>query len=552
MTSEPNLKAVNKTKEEPTVRTLLKWALWVYLALFGIIYPFYYEDKYYNMGDAKWNFYKVITFYVRIGNVLLPGVLVLVLIFAVCYLAWLWGRGELQAQISWSKLSVLDKWILAYMIVVTISMILTPHKEHVLWGFSGWYMGYLTQLSFFFLYVLVSRFWSGSRLLVILSMAAAGIVFFLAALNRFYIDPLNIHDGDFENTHNFVSTLGNITWYGCFLIVMLAVGIYFFWAAEKKWIRVVTAFYVTIGCMSAVTTGADSVFAGLAAIFSALFYFSCTDRKRFQNFWLTLTVCLASFKFIGILQQAFPGHAVPLGEVATFLSQSIWTWIFLAAFLLIWILTIRFESALSLRTIGRLRRGFFIALFLGIFLFILYLVLNTKGLLPESLRKDHIYLRWNDYWGDWRGGNWTMSILSFFRTLRDDPRAFLFGAGPDNFCYTIYTYFYDRVRRLAAGASGNAEAVLTCAHNEWLCAFINSGLLGGLAYLGFFISALKRFGSRVQRSPELTAAALAVVAYFTFDFFCYQQIISTPLIFIIIGIGEHIVRRDEKAEIVEN
>ena len=41
---------------------------------------------------------------------------------------------------------------------------------------------------------------------------------------------------------------------------------------------------------------------------------------------------------------------------------------------------------------------------------------------------------------------------------------------------------------------------------------------------------------------ELIAPVMCISAYFAHNFFCYQQIICTPIIFIIIGAGVSILR----------
>ena len=71
-------------------------------------------------------------------------------------------------------------------------------------------------------------------------------------------------------------------------------------------------------------------------------------------------------------------------------------------------------------------------------------------------------------------------------------------------------------------------------------AFPNQGLLGGIAYIAIFISAIKRFGSKAKETPELVAIVLCVTTYMAHNFYCYQQIIVTPMIFILMGMGEKI------------
>lgn len=544
MVSENPNKKVYK-EPDPASLIFTKWMLWLYLLAFCVIYPFYYEDHYYNMGDAKWHFFKAITFYWTHGDFVLPGLLMIVLAFSVWYLITLGVRGELRGKM---RCSVTDRFALAYLILVTVSALLAPDKTNVLWGFSGWYMGYMAQLSFVLLYFLVSRFWTADGAGIFLALAVAEVTFFLAVLNRFKIDPLGIYDGNIDGTHYFVSTFGNTTWYGCFLTVMLAIAVYYFWDTEKLRVKIASGVVVATGFMTAVTTDSDAVFMGLFGILSVLFFLSCKDGRHFENFWLVLVVGIASFRAIGILRLLFPKQSVWLHEIPVFLSEGNGMWAALAAVLIIYILVRRLNGReqLNMRVTAALRWIFVAVLIAGITVFILYIVLNSNGLLPDGLSSDSNYLLWNDRWGDNRGGIWSVAVLSFLRTFRDQPVRFLFGAGPDNFRVTVYGYFNERLHQIAYNATDphNANAVLTCAHNEWLCAFLNYGLLGGIAYLGIFISAAGRFAKRIKDCPVAAAGVIAIVAYFAFDFFCYQQIISTPLIFIVIGATEYLVTRE--------
>lgn len=546
MVSENQNKKVYR-EPDPASLIFTKWMLWLYLLAFTVIYPFYYEDHYYNMGDAKWHFYKAITFFWDRGDYILPGLLMLVLAFAVWYLITLAVRGELREKMN---VSVTDCFVLAYLVVVTISAMAAPDKSNVLWGFEGWYMGYMAQVSFVLLYFLVSRFWSEGGVGVFLALAVSEITFLLAVLNRFKIDPLGIYDGNIDGTHYFVSTFGNTTWYGCYLTVMLAIAVYYLWNGQKMWIRIAAGVVTATGFMTAVTTDSDAVFVGLFGILSALFFFSCRDAKHFKNFWLVLVIGLASFKCIGVLRLLFPKQSVWLHEIPLFLSEGNLMWGVLAAAVAIWLWVSYLErrDKLNLRVTGALRWIYIGIILAGITLLVVYIALNSNGLLPAGLASDSNYLLWNDRWGDNRGGIWSVSVLSFFKTLKDQPVRFLIGAGPDNFRVTAYQYFNERLRRIAYNATSphNANAVLTCAHNEWLCAFLNYGLLGGIAYLGIFVSAVRRFSKKIGQHPNITAGVLAIISYFAFDFFCYQQIISTPLIFIVLGASEYIATRSKK------
>ena len=87
-------------------------------------------------------------------------------------------------------------------------------------------------------------------------------------------------------------------------------------------------------------------------------------------------------------------------------------------------------------------------------------------------------------------------------------------------------------------------------HNEWFNALINYGIVGGMAYLGIFVSAAWAFMRKAVNDVKdtmdkalLFGAGLAAAGYVAHNVLCYQQIIGTPLIFVLLGIGAAIGRR---------
>ena len=108
----------------------------------------------------------------------------------------------------------------------------------------------------------------------------------------------------------------------------------------------------------------------------------------------------------------------------------------------------------------------------------------------------------------------------------------LTGPGPD--CYAAVAYAAEP-RATEMYNFWNHELVV-CAHNEWLNMLFDEGILGIISYLGIFVSAFIVFIKKAD-NPVLTGCAASVAAYFFHNMFCYQQILCTPMIFIIMALG---------------
>ena len=88
-------------------------------------------------------------------------------------------------------------------------------------------------------------------------------------------------------------------------------------------------------------------------------------------------------------------------------------------------------------------------------------------------------------------------------------------------------------------------------HNEWFNAVINYGLVGGLAYLGIFVSSAyacmrTALSAEDRESAVIFGAGLAAAGYIAHNVLCYQQIIGTPFIFVLMGIGAAKMRLGEE------
>ena len=122
----------------PVSKKIMKDAVAIYVFFMFAIYPLYYEDKYYNMGDAKWHFFKWVT---------LVGAIVMTAVF-LWYQLYLANKGLLARYWDIQSVSVTDWFVLAYALSAITSYMLSPYKVDTLIGYDGWYMGLVSQLAF--------------------------------------------------------------------------------------------------------------------------------------------------------------------------------------------------------------------------------------------------------------------------------------------------------------------------------------------------------------------------------------------------------------------
>lgn len=502
---------------------LIEYTLAVVMIVVCVAVPLYAKEGYQQIGNAKFTAYKYI---------LMVGFAIL-FVMAVIYFLF-----RIREKLKWS-VSVTDILVLAYLIFSGISVISGGFYEDALWGCNGWNMGLMSQLSFVLLYLFLSRFGRYYRLIVTVMCSVAAVVFFIGILHRMMIDPIGFYDG-LENYQKaqFLSTLGQATWYASFLVVVLPVGIAVFLCAENRVCRVLSGIYVGIGFCSLVTQNSDSAYFALAGFMLVFLWLSVEKRDNFCRFLWVCTLFFAAGKLMYFLMKIHPNPDLEYDVITNFILCSAFTWILLVLFAAACVIMHLYkQKPYPVEKMLRLRKGVLIAvgiLFVGI---VSCIVLQAKGLLPEwmSAGQERLsYLNWNDSWGNGRGRIWSFVVRMYGQ---ESLLHKLFGIGPD--CFNSYvTKYHIEEAQLLWG-----EMILTNAHNEWLNTLINIGLFGVIAYIGIFVSAVCRFIKRASGNPIFAGVAAAIVSYMAYNFFCYQQVLCTPFIFILIGIGEYVTKQ---------
>lgn len=484
-----------------------------------IMVPFYAKDGYHEIGNAKFAAYRSI---MMVGLAVLLGMTVFYLFF------WL------KEKRKW-HISVTDAMVTAYLILSGISVISGGFYEDALWGCPGWNMGLMSQISFVLLYLFLSRFGRYYRGIVTVLCSVAAVVFLIGILHRMMIDPLGFYDG-LENYQKaqFLSTLGQATWYASFLAVVLPIGIAIFLYTQNNICRILSSIYMMLGFCSLVTQNSDSAYFAMAGFMLVFLWASVNKWESFNRFLWVCTLFFAAGKLMYYLLQINPNPALEYDVITEFMLCSTGSWILLVIFLVAsLVVRIRGEKSYPAGIMSGLRRGIVPAAGILIVTAIVLIVLQTKNLLPDIIAEKletMAYFNWNDSWGNGRGRTWSFTVWMY---KEENLIHKLFGVGPDCFCSYMSAHYREEMQILWG------ERLLTNAHNEWLNTLICTGMFGVTAYIGIFVTAVYRFLRGTSRNPVLTGIAAAVVSYMAYNFFCYQQVLCTPFVFILIGIGEY-------------
>lgn len=544
----------------------------LYVSTMLIFYPLYYQDKYRNMGDAKYSFFRTVS--------------IIFLIFFLIFLAsWMIAyRDKFSIMSVIRRFSITDWLVAAFLVLSYISFLLSDYRKPVapgdtssaLEGYNGWYMGVLSQVMFVLIYFAVSRFWEWSEFTLFSAIVTSGIVYQFAILQRFSIDPLRMYEGlGSEHIEKFLSTLGQTTWFSSYAVLLFPLAAFYFWHDDRAWVRELTGIVMALGFGSLCTAHSDSGYVAYVLILMVFFWFSLESNKSFARFLEILLIGLASFRIIGLMQILFPEKLIQLiaedQKLSFFITQSTFMLVMLvivgAVYIIFcwncgfsWTEVLKPEAEKKRQknnTVKTKAQGFDISKFLwlrklmivaavvvllGV---VLLIVFTTKKMLPESLAGFYNvgFFNFDDYWGNCRGFNWRMSVQAIKNASFKDM---LIGVGPDCFAMSMDKYCAQEVGVFWQGMK------LACAHNEFLNMMVTQGILGVTAYVGIFISFIVRCTKSGLETKKVVPFCAAALAYMGHNFFCYQQCICTPTVFLLMGIGELLMRNAANANEKDN
>ena len=486
---------------------------------------FYTKEGYNQIGNAKFAAYKVV---MGIG-------LSVFLLMGAAYLIYF-----LRQKKAWN-LSITDGFVLAYLLLSTISVVSGGFYKDALWGYFGWNMGWMSQLSFVLIYLALSRFGKYYRNILAVFLVSSAVVFLIAILHRMLIDPIGFYEGlEGYQMAQFLSTMGQATWYASYLVVALPVGIAIFLFSEKKWQSILGGIYTAVGFASLVTQNSDSAYFALAGFMLVFFLLCLNKRETLNRFAEVCTLFFAAGKVMYFLMQINPNPELEYDLVTDIMLNGKITWVLLGLCLLLDLfLYVRRNRPYSAVRMQWVKWVALIGAAACLIVMAGLIVLQTKGVLSGRLGEmlgTVSYFNWDREWGNGRGRIWEFSVKVF---AQESLLHKLFGLGPDCFSSYLEANYSEEMVHFW----GNK--VLTNTHNEWLTTFINVGIFGAVSYIGIFVTAIRRFAKAWQKDYLLAGVAASAVSYMAYNFFCYQQVCCTPFVFLLLGVGEYLLRREE-------
>lgn len=514
-------------------RDICQGIIMAYFLVIAVIYPFYAPGGYVQIGEVKYQFFR------NISLVTLAAAVAVVILSALIRRDWEW------VVRNYRRMSATDWFAYGYFAVALLSYLCSAYKRDALWGEKGWYMGTVTQMIFVLIYFFFSRYFHCNLKWIGLWLLASLGVFILGICNSYSVYPIQM-EGQEEG---FISTLGNINWFCGYWSVAASFGIMLYWCSDSRRVRFFTGIYSVASMVAGITQGSSSAYLVFIVHLLMLSVLSLQDNKKFYRF-LELCMMFALSCQTARLLLYLPGFTYhymyygPDGQsgVMAFVwnSNGVW-WLFFA-------LAAGYILCTILERRGRFRiekhRWLWTILGIGVVALVcamvFFILIDNKVLyfreVPCTVERDsYLELAFDEDWGNGRGATWNSGVEAY-RSM--DTLHKVVGVGPD--CFSDYVYDIPELAQKLGERFVNLR--LTNAHNEQITTLVNVGALGWLCYAGIFGSAFVRYIKRGRRQPLLYPCALCILAYTVHNLVSFQQALSTPYIFIVLGIGEKLCR----------
>lgn len=476
-----------------------------YIVAVTALLPLYNRGTYVLLGDEKYGLFR--------------GLAILCLGFAVAAALVSWLPKHDFKEIAFSSV---DICMLLYAGASAVSALCSKYGETAWMGYREWYMGAVSQLIFVGTFFFASRQYRGSRYPIYLWETVFFLVALLGLCSRLGLDPLGLlkgfNSGDWEYSH-LISTIGNINWFCGYVAVALAMPAAGFLKGRNFKERVLLYPVSVLGLLLLFIQGSD-----IGPVLAAVCLGVCLLWSRGENMLLRRTlllaagmaICLPCYGNLAVLRGDAALRALPADGIG--ISVLCWGGWWIIGFLLLglYFVLLRFPA----ECVGK-------GLWLGLVL------LGATGLLLGCV----LYmgsLLGSSGWNNGRGALWRLSWQGF---LRGDWKQKLLGAGPDCFAEYIYSTFAPSEMFTTEGYW--AGAVFANAHNQWLTHLVNTGLLGFCCAVGIAVTSVRRYRRYL---PGLLALAM----YGVNSLVSFQQVLSTPMFFLLLGICEYRVRKCEK------
>lgn len=502
---------VKKSKYKKFIETIGTGFAIIMLSFF----PIFITDKYFNIRHDK-----LYAFYVLCGALVMVSAVIL-----LCF-----NNRKSHIKEAFCHLSIVDWAVIGFAFFSTVSTLISDYFSESLTGNVGRNNGLTLTLMYAVMYFIISRTYKNTFVVPLVLSVTSAVVSFIAILQQFYWDPLNLYQGlSSVQYKRFLSTIGNRNLLSAYLCIMVPVCLMMFIYATKNREKILYAVTTMINFGGMICCNSDSCILGMSALIILLYILFIRTPQKLSRMLFISFLMLLSCKLIRLFSYIMEDYSMRFSSIQKILvygNTYFIMGIILALSLAVLIFSakkpnILLPKGLQIGVIV-LFLSFGVAIIIGV---VYFSAVNTNYKLTGAMK----YLRFNDKWGTHRGFMWIRSLYIF-----KDMSVFhqIFGSGPDTFGIMMDISGFNRE------LSAFKNEVTNCAHNVYLNYLITIGVTGAVSYTTMVVASIVRGIKNMHINKYSLIFASAVLCYGVQSIVNIDQPITTPFFILMIAIVE--------------
>lgn len=466
----------------------------LYVVAIILLIPLYYQNFYFDTLEAKWSIYVFIT-------------ILFIFPFSLLFIIKI-INGYTPKVNKWDIFAVI------FCLSVILGNMFSEYPQQSFTGSSGWRLGTLYMILCIFTYFSIKQTNISIKLLFFVFLIMYSLINLLASLNILGFDPLLFKNAMIESEKTkYISTIGNINWFGAFMSLAFPIISILFIISKKVFIKIILGILNAISLFNIVLCNSDCALLSILGIIIFLIYCTVTKKDYYKDFGLYFIISGLALVLIDyIVSYKINIRIENLQKIITSWSLGL--------------IVIVFGVFLCINTGAHNNSHKRVSVCTFFILIIVYFLIF----------KDYIieYLDFNYSWGNNRGyiWNYAIEIYSGNTTIKK-----LFGTGCDTFGIYATLYFQNDIITI-----WNKQ--LVNAHNELLQLLVTTGIIGTVSY---YITMIFPIVKSIKSNDVFKiSVAISLTTYLVQQLVNNMQTVTTPLCFVLLSLLNVLIYTDSE------
>ncbi len=484
---------------------------YLYLIYMFGVYPVITHNKYFDITITRYHAF-------------LYGACAFIFLTAISAIVKLSMGEKLTPRFAWKKnpIGEPELWVLLFLLANFVSAIVTDDPREAMFGEQSRHMGVLIYFVFAVMILVMSGGFEVAEEIFLVFAASSAYAYIVAIFQHMEIDFMHYKDNIKKDLYNkFISTFGNINMFAGFLCVSIPIFLAMFIFSKKLYMRITAGVLITMGGMVIMISNSDSVYVGLAVATVVLLVLAIKEGYVGHFMFGYSFLALGNLFLTLINTYAHTRYDKKRGGLALALNRIDVAVLFVVFMALATVVVYLLRKVYGDKIAKINKKAIIIAVIVCAALFGIAFFIYGAFIRGSSLFK------LNYKWGSYRGYIWT-KMVELFRDA--SPINKIFGHGNESVRTLMNTYYYTEMISVTHMAYDNA-------HCELLQYLICNGIFGLVAYVGMIVTSIAYIWKNANGKPVAYMSLVAIIGYLGQSLLSLNQPISTPFLFLFIGLG---------------